>query len=101
MVRQELSAIVRRGLEPAAQCWLWREAVEADIVKILRPRWLDRVISTTLVGDTPADLRLTWRTKPAARAALEADIFGKRILFTDHDDRARPIRRPRCRLSRR
>jgi hypothetical protein len=45
------------------------------------------VISTTLRGDTPAELRLTWRTKPAARAALEAEMFGKRILFSDHDDR--------------
>jgi transposase len=64
-----------------------RDKVEADIARILRPRWLDRVISTTLRGDTPAELRLTWRTKPAARAALEAEMFGKRILFSDHDDR--------------
>ncbi|MBK5223629.1 MAG: hypothetical protein JJE52_12315, partial [Acidimicrobiia bacterium] len=42
---------------------------------------------TTLTGDTPTQLRLTWRTSPAARAALEAEIFGKRVLFTDHHDR--------------
>jgi len=62
-----------------------REKVEAEIAQILAPRWLSRVISTTLSGDTPAELRLTWRTKPAARAALEEEIFGKRILFTDKD----------------
>jgi len=43
------------------------------------------VISTTLTGDTPPDLRLTWRTKPKAREALEEELFGKRILFTDKD----------------
>jgi transposase len=64
-----------------------KDKVEAEIAHILRPRWLSRVISTTLTGDTPADLRLTWRTKPAARAALEEEIFGKRILFSDKDTR--------------
>jgi transposase len=39
-----------------------REKVQAEIAQILRPRWLSRVISTTLSGDTPAQLRLTWRT---------------------------------------
>jgi transposase len=62
-----------------------RDKVEAEIAEILKPRWVARVISTTLTGDTPADLRLTWRTKPAARAALEDELFGKRILFTDKD----------------
>lgn len=43
------------------------------------------MISTTLTGDEPAELRLTWRTKPKARAALEEELFGKRILFSDKD----------------
>jgi transposase len=59
-----------------------RPKVEAEIAAILAPRGVGRVISTTLVGDTPADLRLTWRTKPKARAALEGELFGKRVLFT-------------------
>jgi transposase len=62
-----------------------REKVEAEIAEILRPRWLSRVISTTLSGDQPAELRLAWRTKPKARADLEEEIFGKRVLFTDKD----------------
>jgi transposase len=62
-----------------------RDKVEAEISAILKPRWLSRVISTTLAGETPADLRLTWRTKPTARQALEDELFGKRILFTDKD----------------
>jgi transposase len=60
-----------------------REKVEAEIAEILKPRWLSRVISTTLSGQEPAQLRLTWRTKPKARADLEEEVFGKRILFTD------------------
>ena len=63
-----------------------RDKVEAEITQILKPRWLSRVISTSLRGDAPAELRLTWRTRAAALAALEDELFGKRILFTDHDD---------------
>jgi len=76
----ELSARLGRGNTRKS-----REKVEAEIEAILKPRWLSRVISTTLVGDTPADLRLTWRTKPTARQVLEDELFGKRILFTDKD----------------
>lgn len=60
-----------------------RDQVEAEIAAIVNPRWVSRVISTTLAGDGPADLRLTYRTKPKARAALEEELFGKRILFSD------------------
>ena len=37
-----------------------RAAVEANIAKITRPRWLNRVLTTTLTGDKPSQLRLTW-----------------------------------------
>lgn len=60
-----------------------RDKVEADITRILAPRWLNRVITTTLTGEGPTELRLKWRTKPAARQKLETELFGKRILFTD------------------
>ena len=39
-----------------------------------------------LTGEQPKDLRLTWSIDPAARAALEEEIFGKHVLITDHDD---------------
>jgi len=68
-----------------------KEKVEAEIAELLRPRWLSRVISTTLVGEEPSDLRLTWRTEPEARASLEDEIFGKRILFTDKDRASRAV----------
>jgi hypothetical protein len=60
--------------------------VQADIDTIRAPRWVARVIRTDLTGDTPATMRLSWRIDPHAQAALEEEIFGKRILVTDHDD---------------
>ncbi len=60
-----------------------KDRVEVEIAQILKPRWLCRVISVALVGEEPGELRLRYRTKPKARAALEAEIFGKRVLFTD------------------
>ncbi|WP_322761866.1 hypothetical protein [Frankia sp. Cr2] len=63
-----------------------RAAVEADIATIVAPRWVARVLRTELTGDTSATLRLTWTHDETAQAALEEEIFGNRILVTDHDD---------------
>jgi transposase len=63
-----------------------RDKVEADIARILKPRWLTRIITTTLTGNTPTELRLAWSTSTTERNALETALFGKRILFTDRDD---------------
>ncbi|MDN5780358.1 MAG: IS1634 family transposase [Humibacillus sp.] len=62
-----------------------KAAVQADIDTITRPRWVRQVLTTALTGDTPADLRLTYRTDPRARTRLEEKVFGKRILFTNRD----------------
>jgi transposase len=77
----EIAARLKRGKGRKS-----RDQVEADIAQILKPRWLTRVISTTLHGDTPSELRLEHRTKPNAIAELETELFGKRILFTDRDN---------------
>jgi transposase len=63
-----------------------RAAVEAEIAKIVRPRWVSRVMTTTLSGDRPAAFRLSFSEDAVARRALEEELFGKRVLFTDHDD---------------
>jgi transposase len=63
-----------------------RDAVEAEIASIAKPRWVSRVISTTLSGNRPAAFRLTFSEDARARRALEEELFGKRVLFTDHDD---------------
>jgi len=62
-----------------------RDAVEADIAAILKPRWVSEVLTATLTGEDPSTLRLTWRTEQNARKKLEDRIFGKRILFTNRD----------------
>ena len=63
-----------------------RDKVEAEIETILKPRWCSRVISTSLAGESPAELRLRCRTSAKARELLEEECFGKRILFSDKDD---------------
>jgi transposase len=63
-----------------------RPKVEAEIDTIRAPRWVARVLKTDLTGDTPVTMRLKWWIDHQAQAALEEEIFGKRILVTDHDD---------------
>jgi len=60
-----------------------REKLEADLAAIVKPRWLSRVITTSLSGESPGEYRLTFELDKAARAALEEELFGKRILFSD------------------
>jgi transposase len=62
-----------------------RATVETEIAAILKPRWVAEIITVTLTGEAPADLRLSWRSDTRARARLEARLFGKRILFTNRD----------------
>jgi transposase len=60
--------------------------IRKEIDQILKPRWLDRVITATLTGNTPTQRRLTWHVDTDARHRLEDEYFGKRILFTNRDD---------------
>ena len=62
-----------------------RTTVEAEIAAICKPRWVAEVITTTLTGERPTDLRLAFTVDAAARKALETRLFGKRILFTNRD----------------
>ncbi len=57
----------------------------AEIAAICKPRWVADIITVTLTGAAPTELRLSWRTDARARARLEARLFGKRILFTNRD----------------
>lgn len=77
----ELAATLARGKTRRD-----RPAVQAAITAITRPRWVSRVLNTELSGSTPATMRLTWRIDTAARKTLETELFGKRLLLTDHDD---------------
>jgi hypothetical protein len=77
----ELAATLARGKTRRA-----RDKVEAEIAAITAKPWVRRVITWQLSGEQPKDLRLTWSIDPAARAALEEEIFGKHVLITSHDD---------------
>jgi len=76
----ELAATLARGKTRRLP-----DAVQAEVARITRPRWVTRVLTTQLTGTTPATMRLTWHIDPAARQELETEIFGKRLLVTDHD----------------
>ena len=59
--------------------------VTDQIAEIIRDPWLTRVLDYELTGSSPATHRLTVTIDESARDALEAEVFGKRILVTTHD----------------
>ena len=61
------------------------EQLTTEIEKITHSPWVNAVIDWELTGENPADRRLTWTIDTTKRQALEENIFGKRILITDHD----------------
>jgi transposase len=63
-----------------------RTKVEAEITQILKDPWARRVIHWELTGTTPPAHRLSWTINDQARADLEAEVFGKRVLITAHPD---------------
>ena len=63
-----------------------RRKVAAEIEQILSDTWVRRVLTWELTGHTPAEHRLTWRIDNTARAALEEEVFGKRVLITNRHD---------------
>ena len=73
----ELAATLARGKTRRS-----KDKVTAEIGQITAKPWVRRVITWTLDGDQPRDLRLTWSIDPDARAALEEEIFGKHVLIT-------------------
>jgi transposase len=77
----DLAATLARGRTRRS-----RDKIEAEIASVTRKPWVRRVITWQLAGDQPRDLRLTWQVDPAARAALEEELFGKHVLITSHDD---------------
>jgi transposase len=63
-----------------------KDTVAAEVRGICKDTWVKRILTWNLTGDTPAELNLTWSIDEHARAALEDEVFGKRILVTNHDD---------------
>jgi transposase len=77
----ELAAVLEGGRGRRDQA-----GVQARAAAITRPRWLNRVITTTVTGGKPSQLRLAWTVSDDARAGLETELFGKRVLVTSRDD---------------
>jgi transposase len=62
-----------------------RDTVAAEITSLCKDTWVRQVLHWQLTGDTPSQLRLSWHIDEQARTALEAELFGKRILVTNRD----------------
>ena len=63
-----------------------RQLVEDEIAAIMKPRWVNRVLSVTLSGEKPSEFSLTWRSDDRAKEVLADELFGKRVIFTDRYD---------------
>ena len=63
-----------------------RAKVDTEITTILKDPWAARAIDYQLTGDTPPEHRLSFHIDDQARAELETQQFGKRVLITDRDD---------------
>lgn len=61
------------------------DTVAAEARTICKDTWVKRVLTWQLSGQTPAELRLTFSVDDNARTTLEEEIFGKRVLVTNHD----------------
>jgi len=62
------------------------DAVAAEVRAICKDTWIKRILTWNLTGHSPAELRLTFAVDDDARTSLEEEIFGKRVLVTNHDD---------------
>jgi transposase len=63
------------------------EQLTTDIETITHSPWVHAVIDWELtIGETARDRQLSWTVNDTKREALENNVFGKRILITDHDD---------------
>lgn len=63
-----------------------RDRVAAEVARIVRFRWGERLLATRLTGDRSGALRLEWSVDEGARARLENERFGRQLLVTDHED---------------
>lgn len=77
----ELDAAVRTG----TRRWS-RSEVAAEVARITRFRWGDRVLTTQVSDGVQGRPRLRWHVDERALARLRSDLFGKQLLTTDHDD---------------
>ncbi|HEX6447134.1 MAG TPA: hypothetical protein VF053_18720 [Streptosporangiales bacterium] len=77
----ELATALRSG----SRHWSRADAA-AEVGRITRFRWGDRVLSTRLTTDADGRVQLGWHVDERALARLRSELFGKQLLTTDHDD---------------
>ena len=77
----ELAARLHRGKTRRT-----RDTVAAEITSLCKDTWVRQVLRWNLTGDTPTTLHLSWHIDDTARTALEAELFGKRVLVTNRED---------------
>lgn len=77
----ELAAALRTG----ARRWSRTDAA-AEVGRITRFRWGDRVLDTRLTESADGRVQLHWQVDERALARLRSELFGKQLLTTDHDD---------------
>ncbi|MQA79255.1 MAG: transposase [Streptosporangiales bacterium] len=77
----ELASALRLGVVDRP-----RAEIAAEVARIARFRWSDRVLSTRLDRTSGGGLTLTWHVDERAYARLRSELFGKQLLTTDHDD---------------
>ncbi|GAB3740118.1 transposase [Amycolatopsis oliviviridis] len=87
---EELGTATRElaGLDAALASGTYRGdrgQVNAEIARITRGRRVERVLSPSLAGTRPGEIRLTWKVDDTAVSRLHDEFFGKQVLVTDHD----------------
>lgn len=63
-----------------------RQAIEQEILVATRPRWVSRCLNAIVVDEEDGGMTMKIVEDLAARRRLETEIFGKRILYSDHED---------------
>jgi transposase len=76
----ELAARLQRGKTRRT-----RDTVAAEVASLCKDTWVRQILTWQLTGDTPSTLRLSWAIDETARAGLETELFGKRVLVTNRD----------------
>lgn len=56
-----------------------------EVGTICKDPWIRRILAWELIGEDPADLRLSWSVDDTAKATLEDEVFGKRVLVTNRE----------------
>lgn len=84
---QALNQAARRldGLAEALAAGTYRHSRDqalAEVARITRVRWVERVLVTSLEANP---MRLRWHVDEAARARVAEEFFGKQLLVTDRD----------------